>query len=117
MLYGERASLIVDAPTSSAHPGPMIVNSSPEVIKMNIPGFTAEASVSNVGTRYQAVAEARFYGGIVQPAGPFSDVVSDPYGSSFPHIFPPGWGNCLKRECVHRYLGVCTEYRWVIAIC
>jgi hypothetical protein len=85
---------------------------------MSMPGFTAAASLYNVGPRYRATAAARFYGGIVQTAGPFSDMVSDPDGSSFPHIFPLGWGNCLKRVCVHRHplLG-CTEYRWVSAIC
>ena len=85
---------------------------------MHMPGFTAEASLYNGNVRYQSITRATFYGGIVQPAGPFSDVVSDTGGSSFPHIFPPGWGNCLKRVCVHRHplLG-CTEYRWVSAIC
>jgi len=29
---------------------------------MNIPGFTAEASLYNVSTRYQATAEASFHG-------------------------------------------------------
>ena len=52
---------------------------------MNMPGFTAAASLYNAGTRYQATAEARFYGGIVQPAA--SDV------------YHPGPVWCLKREC------------------
>ena len=35
---------------------------------MNIPGFTAEASLYNVNERYQAITDAPHYGGIVQPA-------------------------------------------------
>lgn len=35
---------------------------------MNMPGFTAEASLFSVSTRYQATAEATVYGGMVQPA-------------------------------------------------
>jgi hypothetical protein len=35
---------------------------------MNMPGFTAEASLFSVSTRYQAAAEATVYGGLVQPA-------------------------------------------------
>jgi hypothetical protein len=52
----------------------MIDNSIKEVIEMNIPGFTAEASLFNVSTRYQGTAEAGFYGGLVQPASLFSNV-------------------------------------------
>ena len=88
---------------------------------INMPGFTAEASLYNGIVRYQSTTMAAFYGGIVQPAGPFSDVVSDPSGSSFPHIFPRGWGNCLKRVCIPHFhpllpWPVC-EYIWVSAIC
>lgn len=36
---------------------------------MNVPGFTAEASLYNVSARYRATAEASSYGGLVQPAG------------------------------------------------
>ena len=35
---------------------------------MSIPGFTAEASLYDVGTRYQATTETSFYGGLVLPA-------------------------------------------------
>jgi hypothetical protein len=35
---------------------------------MNLPGFTAEASLFNASTSYQATAEATVYGGLVQPA-------------------------------------------------
>jgi len=38
-----------------------------------MPGFTAEASLCNVSTRYQVTAEATIHGGLVEPAGPFSD--------------------------------------------
>lgn len=41
---------------------------------MNIPGFTAEASLYNGDVRYRAAAEATVYGGHVQPASRFSDV-------------------------------------------
>ena len=41
---------------------------------MNIPGFSAEASLFNVNTRYQATTEASFYGGIIQPASDFPRV-------------------------------------------
>jgi hypothetical protein len=51
---------------------------------MNMPGFTAEASLYNVSTRYRATAEATVYGGIVRPAG--SGLLSDPYGSSVPFL-------------------------------
>ena len=86
---------------------------------MHMPGFTAEASLYNGNVRYQSTTRATFYGGIVQPAGPFSNVVSDPGGSSFPHIFPPGWGNCLKRVCwTHWSRGLrFVECQWVSAIC
>lgn len=56
---------------------------------MNIPGFSAEASVFNVATRYQATAKGTFYSGLVQPAGPFSTVF---------HPERPIF--CRKRVCV-----------------
>ena len=68
--------------------GLMTFKSTKEVIEMNMPRFTAEASLFNVGTRYQATAEAPFYSGLVQPAGPFSTVV---------HRDRPIF--CLKRVC------------------
>ena len=46
----------------------MIANSTKEVIEMNMPGFTAEASLFNVSTRYQATIEDVFHDGIVRPA-------------------------------------------------
>lgn len=35
---------------------------------MNIPGFTAEAALYNVGARYQASAGTVIHGGLVRPA-------------------------------------------------
>lgn len=85
---------------------------------MNIPGFTAEASLYNSNVPYQSTTEATVYGGIVQPAGPFSDVF-DP-NRPVPGIFHPGWGNCLKYVCSfpEYYPGFpVRECRWVVAIC
>ena len=48
--------------------GLMTFKSTNEVIEMNMPGFTAEASLYNVNERYQATAQATVYGGLVQPA-------------------------------------------------
>ena len=80
---------------------------------MNMPGFTAEASLFNGDMHYQATTAATVYGGIVQPAG------SDVFNPDEPvlGIFHPGWGNCLKRVCVWRFQGVCVQYQWVVAIC
>ena len=39
---------------------------------MNMPGFTAEASLYNVSERYQAVTNARHHAGIVQPTFDFA---------------------------------------------
>jgi len=89
---------------------------------MNMPGFTAEASLYNGNARYHATAEASFYSGIVQPAQLFSDSTTVSGGGSSFHLFRPRWGNCLKRVCVRREelypgLPVCVEYQWVLAIC
>lgn len=66
---------------------------------MNMPGFTAEASLYNGNVPYQATAEAGLYGGIVQPAQ--SDVFYPdrqvPFLSS--SIFHPRPLYCLKRVC------------------
>ena len=80
----------------------------------NIPGYTAEASLFNVSTRYQATAEATVYGGIVQPA---SDVFFP--NRPVPGLSFPFWGNCLKLVCtVHFVHGLpVRECRWVNAIC
>ena len=95
----------------------MTFKSTKEVIEMNMPGFTAEASLHNGNVRYQATAEASFYGGLVQPASPFSDRIGldqdRPYLSRYPR-----W-NCFKRVCIPRDvhgLSYC-EWRWVHAIC
>jgi hypothetical protein len=51
----------------------MTIYSTKEVIEMNIPEFSAEASLYNENVLYQATAVATFYGGLVQPA--LSDVI------------------------------------------
>ena len=85
---------------------------------MNTPGFTAEASLYSGNMRYQATAEASSCGGTVQPAQLFSDSTTVSGGDSSFHLFPPLWGNCLKRVCVRHYPGLgCVEYQWVHAIC
>jgi hypothetical protein len=85
---------------------------------MNIPGFTAEASLFHGDVRYQSTAEANIYRGIVQPAG------SSVFNPDVPvlDIFPPGWGNCLKYVCTTRVvkrdpLVVWRDCNWVSAIC
>jgi len=85
---------------------------------MNIPGFTAEASLFNVSTRYQATTEATFYGGTVQPASPFSDVTYQ----DLSYLYRPFRWNCLKRVCYLRVVKqwpriVVQECRWVPGIC
>ena len=92
--------------------GPMTVKSTKEVIEMNIPGFTAEASLFNVGTRYQATTEASFYGGIVQPASPFSDVFHPdrPVPVLYSHVFHPRPVFCLKRLSVIDHNGIPYPY-------
>ena len=89
---------------------------------MNMPGFTAEASLYNGNARYQATAEASFYGGIVQPAQLFSDSTTVSGGFSSFDLFRLRWGNCLKSVCVRREevypgLPVCVEFQWVVANC
>ena len=88
-----------------------------EVIEMNMPGFTAEASLYNVNERYQATAQDTVYGGLVQPAGPFSDRID--LDQDRPYLYRPSRWNCLKWVCDPRevhglpYL----DCRWVSAIC
>jgi hypothetical protein len=65
-----------------------------------IPGFTAEASLYNASTSYQAASEAAVHGGLVQPAGPLSDYANadTPFPSLGPVYTPrPVW--CLMRRC------------------
>ena len=68
---------------------------------MNMPGFTAEASLFNAGTRYQATIEDVFYDGIVRPAQ------SDTYSPhDYPRVTPdrstyhPRPVPCLLRTCI-----------------
>ena len=42
---------------------------------MNMPKFTAEASLYNVSAHYPATTKAAACGGLVQPAGPFSSAL------------------------------------------
>ena len=55
---------------------------------MNTPGFTAEASLSNVGVRYQATIATRSHSGLVQPAA-----------SGLIQLNRPIW--CLRWSCFH----------------
>ena len=41
---------------------------------LNIPGFTAEASLANISARYQAMTDTVLHGGIVQPAESLQEV-------------------------------------------
>lgn len=69
---------------------------------MNMPKFTAEASLYNGNTHYRATAKTAAYNGLVQHA--FSDVISDPGGSSLPRLGP--WFDlnpkipCLRQVCL-----------------
>jgi hypothetical protein len=81
---------------------------------MNMPGFTAVASLFNVSANYQTTAEATVYGGIVRPAGDVFLPDRPP-----PSITPVRW-NCLKRVCTvsEHYPGFPVwECRWVPSIC
>jgi hypothetical protein len=83
---------------------------------MNIPGFSAEASLYNGNVRYRVTTEATVYGGNVQPAFPFSDRINP--DRPVLSIVPPGWGNCLKRRCwLKLHGGGLNEYTWVEEIC
>jgi hypothetical protein len=68
---------------------------------MNMPQFTAEASLYNGSTRYRATAKTAAYNGLVHQAS--SDVISDPGGSSLPRLGP--WFDlnpkipCLRQTC------------------
>ena len=68
-----------------------------------MPGLTAEASLYNVGTRYQATAKTKVQGGLVQPAGPFSDyaTLDGPFASIGP-VYIPKPIPCLKWQCIPR---------------
>ena len=71
--------------------GPMTFKLTKDVIEMNIPGFTAEASLFNAGTRYRTTAEAGFHGGLdrvprsggVLPQLMMSVPFFDPYTGGF----------------------------------
>jgi hypothetical protein len=77
---------------------------------MNIPGFTAEASLLNSDMHYQATTAATVYGGLVQPAifdvsTPRQPGISDLFTTTFPpycrfeyrcQIYHPVFGCLLK---------------------
>lgn len=70
---------------------------------VHIPGFTAEESLRNVSNRHQATARASVHGGLVQPAGPFSDYLD--LDTSFPSLGPvyvPKPIPCLRWQCIDR---------------
>lgn len=68
-----------------------------------LPGLAAEASLDNVSTRYQATPEATVHGGLVQPAGPFSDYATLDTSFSFlgGPVYTPRPFPCLKWQCIH----------------
>ena len=68
---------------------------------MHMPGYTAEASLSSVGTRYHAATQARVHAGVIRPAG-FSDYLDldTPFASIGP-VFTPRPLPCLKWQCIH----------------
>jgi hypothetical protein len=67
---------------------------------MNMPGFTAEASLHHSNVRYQTATKATFRGAIVQPAQ-FSDVVDpNPPPSLFCLLHPVFcYTDCLRKIC------------------
>ena len=69
---------------------------------INMPGFTAEASLSTGDARYQATAEAAVHGGLVQPAFPLSDRID--LNQNHPLLYSPVYRTwplwCLKFKCV-----------------
>ena len=68
---------------------------------MNIPGFTAEASLFDSAVGYRATSELRLYGEPVQPAQSDMYLPHDPprvtpdLSNYHPRPFP-----CLKRTCL-----------------
>jgi len=68
---------------------------------MSMPGFTAAASLYNDGTRYRTTAEARFYGGIIQPAASEVFHPDEPVPFLSTQLFYPDRpALCLKWECL-----------------
>jgi len=51
-------------------------------MSMNMPGFTAVMSLSDVSVRYQAMTETLFCGGNVQPSGSDEIVLNPPLASA-----------------------------------
>jgi hypothetical protein len=67
-----------------------------------LPGFTAEASLCNVSTRYQVTTEATVHGGLVQPAGPTSDyaTLDNSLSLLFGPVYTPRPRWCFKWHCI-----------------
>ena len=86
---------------------------------INIPGYTAEASLFNVSMRYQATGGATVYGKIVQPAFVESDLFFPDRPVPSLSGLSPFLGNCSKKVCTIRYVHDLPflECRWVNAIC
>ena len=75
--------------------------STKEVIEMNMPGFTAEASLYNVNERYQATAQATVYGGLVQPAQSDMYIPHDPLRVTPDRsVYHPRSLFCLKTQII-----------------
>lgn len=88
----------------------------------NIPGFTAEASLSNGNVYHQSSAEATVDVGLVQPAAEPSDEIDLDQHLPFFSGGLVSTGNCRKRVCIHyreSFPGVivCDQYIWVRASC
>lgn len=80
---------------------------------MNMPGFTAEASLYNVNERYQAITAAPHYGGIVQPA-------THPHFNDLSVANNPPLFGCLRYICSDFYdprTGKKNEICWWSWVC
>jgi hypothetical protein len=66
---------------------------------MNMPGFTAEASLYNVNERYQATADAPHYGVVVQPAINYSEIADKFYGGSLGALLGDPQLRCWRFGC------------------
>lgn len=70
---------------------------------MNMPGFTAEASLLNSDMRYQATAKATVYGGFVQPA--IFDVSTPAQSGIYDNLF------AMKFPHACYFLGYVCQFR------
>jgi hypothetical protein len=67
-----------------------------EGVPMNIPGFTAEASLAKGNTLYRTTGEAPLDSASLRPAQ--SETI-DPNHVALGLVHHPGVGNCLKKVC------------------